>query len=443
MTADSRNLPKNPPNLYWKWIVWPLLAAIAVRAGWAHTFHPTPVSDFAWYFERAISIAQGRGYSVDGAPTAFWPVGYPGALGILFAFTGPSLLAAKVLNLLAAAMSVVLTALVAARLQLPRPVGIVAAWIVALNPNTIAYVALLASEPLSTAILLAAVERHLAGLNGDRTWRTWLVGGILYGLAILCKPHTVLVPIAVTIAAHGPGKWRTGLSLLGVGLLTVLPWCLRNSLTFGRPLFVSTNGGYNLLIGANPEADGKWMEVRTDLERGSAEGEYDRVFQTKAVDFITSRPLDYLQLAPLKIRNLFAPGNEGLHWTVAGTDKLDTARRSALASLKPIASVYSAGLGLLALIGLFRGIRSRSAWICAAIVGVFLLTAAVFFGESRFLLPASPFLAILTAIAFSGAGSRSPGSASGPEDGGDRSSPRPKAGRSGRRHRRTDPGGLR
>ena len=42
------------------------------------------ISDFLWYFERAREIATGDGYAIDGHLTAFWPVGWPGALALLF-----------------------------------------------------------------------------------------------------------------------------------------------------------------------------------------------------------------------------------------------------------------------------------------------------------------------------------------------------------------------
>lgn len=43
-------------------------------------------SDARWYFSRGLGIANGDGYSEGGYPTAYWPVGYPGFLGILFFF---------------------------------------------------------------------------------------------------------------------------------------------------------------------------------------------------------------------------------------------------------------------------------------------------------------------------------------------------------------------
>ena len=77
-----------------------LLVALAVRLIWATVFDPTPVSDFGWYHARAIDMAAGAGYTVDGVPTAYWPVGYPATLAAVFRLFGPSLLAARILNAL-------------------------------------------------------------------------------------------------------------------------------------------------------------------------------------------------------------------------------------------------------------------------------------------------------------------------------------------------------
>ena len=67
-------------------IFWVGLAAI-MRLFWIFAVDTQPVSDFNWYFERAIEISRGNGYSIDGKPTAFWPVGYPAFVGIvLFVF---------------------------------------------------------------------------------------------------------------------------------------------------------------------------------------------------------------------------------------------------------------------------------------------------------------------------------------------------------------------
>ena len=47
-------------------------------------------SDNLWYYNRAVALATGQGYSEGGIPTAYWPPGWPGLLGLLFWTFGPS-----------------------------------------------------------------------------------------------------------------------------------------------------------------------------------------------------------------------------------------------------------------------------------------------------------------------------------------------------------------
>jgi hypothetical protein len=60
-------------------------------------------SDAAWYLGRASGIAAGEGYTEGGYPTAYWPVGYPGFLGVLFYLFGENALVGQAANLLMAA----------------------------------------------------------------------------------------------------------------------------------------------------------------------------------------------------------------------------------------------------------------------------------------------------------------------------------------------------
>jgi phosphoglycerol transferase MdoB-like AlkP superfamily enzyme len=61
-----------------------VLASVVPRLVLLFTASGLPVSDAKWYFDRAVSIVHGNGYAFDGVPTAFWPVGYPGFLALLF-----------------------------------------------------------------------------------------------------------------------------------------------------------------------------------------------------------------------------------------------------------------------------------------------------------------------------------------------------------------------
>jgi hypothetical protein len=76
------------------WVIFAALVGLRLIAilAWVE-----PSSDAAWYFSRAAMLADGRGYLGDhGAPTAYWPPGWPLALSVLFRLTGPAIWAGLV-----------------------------------------------------------------------------------------------------------------------------------------------------------------------------------------------------------------------------------------------------------------------------------------------------------------------------------------------------------
>jgi len=71
-----------------------LAISFVIRMSWIILISPEPVCDFEYYYNFGISIAQGRGFAwKNGILTAFWPVGYPAFLGMVFYVCGPPLFA--------------------------------------------------------------------------------------------------------------------------------------------------------------------------------------------------------------------------------------------------------------------------------------------------------------------------------------------------------------
>ncbi|MEW6772090.1 MAG: hypothetical protein AB1330_11985, partial [Bacillota bacterium] len=83
--------------------------AFLLRLTWNLTVHTYPISDFAWYHERAVGLIQGEGYSVDGRPTAYWPIGYPLFLAVVYKVFGPHFYVAKAFNIMMSSATVGLT----------------------------------------------------------------------------------------------------------------------------------------------------------------------------------------------------------------------------------------------------------------------------------------------------------------------------------------------
>ena len=102
--------------------------------------------DSDWYVGRGAEIANGRGYNLKGVLTAYWPVGWPAVLAGLFSITGVSTFAAQLLNAAMGTLCCLLTAVFGERVSHSRAVGNLAAFLIAVYPNQIAYVPLISTE---------------------------------------------------------------------------------------------------------------------------------------------------------------------------------------------------------------------------------------------------------------------------------------------------------
>ena len=72
-----------------------LLAAFSFRLVWVLAFQTPPGPDAVSYDELGWRLASGQGYvDDDGRPTAYWPVGYPALLSVVYLVWGHSWLAA-------------------------------------------------------------------------------------------------------------------------------------------------------------------------------------------------------------------------------------------------------------------------------------------------------------------------------------------------------------
>jgi hypothetical protein len=108
------------------------------------------------------------------------------------------------------------------------------------------------------------------------------------------------------------------LGVTGLALCVCLPWTFRNCARMDRCVFVSANGGWNLLIGSAPEANGSWIPVEgatvpAECRSVFGEAEKDRCFGHAGAANIRRHPLAYLRLIPRKLAVTFdyfgAPGH--------------------------------------------------------------------------------------------------------------------------------------
>jgi 4-amino-4-deoxy-L-arabinose transferase-like glycosyltransferase len=229
-----------------------LLPRLYVAIAWSRE----PVWDGHYYHLGAERLAEGFGYSEDALvaghvvwrPWIHYPVGYSFVLSLFYRVFGPGLLVAPVLNALLGGAVAAVVHRIGRHFTTPGR-AMLAAALVALHPGLIAYSPLVMTEVLATTLLLTA---GLLLLAWPDTWRAYLGAGAVLGVATLVRPDSLLALPLVALMGGKPftkSLVRT-LASLAVALVVVLPWTYRNCQTLDGCALVSTNGGWNLAIGA-------------------------------------------------------------------------------------------------------------------------------------------------------------------------------------------------
>ncbi len=432
---------------------------LAVRLGvvaWAWGRIP-PVADGAYYQVVAQRIAAGHGYTwlwPDGVvtPAAHYPVGYPAMVGALYAVFGAAPGVAMTLNAVLGSLGVLACHRIAASAT-GRAGALTGGIVVALHPALVAYTPALMTEGVVAALLASAgalaVEARTA--RGPREHALRVAAAVAIGVTTLVRPQSVLVAPFLGLVSARPGiGWSGALRAAALttflALVTVSPWSLRNCLRMGTPpgtlarqgcVFVSANGGWNLLIGAVPEAAGQWIPIEgprvpPDCREVFGEVEKDRCFGRAGARHVREAPLRWLALVPAKLASTFDAcgaasytlntANEGAFGDRArvwldvvetiwqrlvllaalvaigragwrGREGSPGVRRWLLAAVLLVSIAAALGrhgwvgyLGLVAGAGLIGRDLSRHppAALAAAVVGTTALAHAVFFGAGRY-----------------------------------------------------------
>ena len=241
-----------------------LAVALVLRVAWCFHAARLPgggLHDPNFYYLYGQQLANGLGYRLlDGAPTAYYPPGYPIALAPfmwlgyrwpLNTFTSPEVGIVATLNIAWQLGTIALTYFVARRVT-GRPVaGYLAAGVLALWPNLIFHTAAALTESLFLCLLLIALLLAVQapwGLGWER-WRIVAVGGVL-GVATLVRPVTAPVfPLLVIVFLVARAGWRRAIvqtvAIGAVAVAVLVPWAIRNAVVMDQ-VTLSTNTGDNL-----------------------------------------------------------------------------------------------------------------------------------------------------------------------------------------------------
>jgi len=328
--APARAGGQPDSSLFVRDACWLATLAFALRlliVLWAKDRFP-PADDGTFYHAVAQRIAHGQGYTwlwPDGAVSyaAHYPVGYPALLGLAYAVFGSQPVVGMLLNALLGAFAVFAAQRCVIRYASRRQ-ALIAALLLALHPGLVFYTPALMTEGVTAEVLVIATWLSLrVGSSAGFRWRLLGLGACLGALCLVRPQILILAPIFGFFALesreprYGERALR-GLLVTGLALAVCLPWTLRNCARMDRCVFVSANGGWNLLIGSAPEANGAWIPIEgasvpAPCRNVFGEAEKDRCFGQAGMQNIRQHPLSFLKLVPQKLSVTFdyfgAPGH--------------------------------------------------------------------------------------------------------------------------------------
>ncbi|WP_437279443.1 glycosyltransferase family 39 protein [Sorangium sp. So ce375] len=307
-----------------------LLPRLYVAIAWARE----PVWDGHYYDFGARRVAAGLGYSDDlivggqavWHPWCHYPVGYSGFLALVYRLFGDGPRAATVANAVTGALLVVVVHRLARYAATPARAR-VAALLAALSPGLIVYAALLMTEPLAALGLVTAPWLLARDAARGRPVRGAILAGVALGLSALVRPQSLLcAPALALLAMRGPegtasggaatasggaAAWKRGALAAALSAATALavvaPWTIRNCRVMDGCALVSTNGGWNLAIGAFPRATGRFETLRPGDGCPVARGQVaqDRCWMAAGIQWIKNDPGRWLALIPRKLSFTF------------------------------------------------------------------------------------------------------------------------------------------
>lgn len=384
-----------------------LALALALRAAWAAAVPVQPLSDGHAYDVLAQNIWNGTGYGwLPGEPTAYWAPGTPFVYAFLFFIFGHTYTPIVILNLLLGVFVVAAAMQLAAGWFNPR-VGLLTGVVLALWLNLIEFTTILASELLFCALLLGAL---LAWTHPVQSWQRRAIGaGVLLAAACYVRPVALALPLVFFILEWLRARKNAQVNALKSGLgsavllvvvmaLVIAPWSVRNTLTFGHFILLTTNGGGVFWSGNNPNSNGASMDMQPTLPSDNM-SEQDAYLTARALAYIGAHPLAFGAGIVEKIVLTHSRESIGIAWNQAGLERWGNAVILALKIANslfwfPVFGLALAGIGILLWQNGWRALVTQPVILLWA---YFALAHAVILAQDRYHIPSIPAIAMLAA----------------------------------------------
>lgn len=397
-----------------------LVVAVLVRLAWAAYAAGAGPAFFASgdqhsYWSLGLSIADGDGYTLPssgGEPSAYYPVGFPLILGGLYFLSNKTPLPDGEVwitagyHIVIGAVIVWLVHLIATTVFDAR-VALIAAWLVALFPNLVYSVATFSVELTFIAAMLAALAVAVRSdwASGEQlTTRRLVLIGLALGVATLVRPFALPLlgglALATWQSTHRARVVLRSVAIpVGVVLLVLTPWTLRNAVELDAFVPISTNLGDTLCMDRTEDANGEFRFADEDgcADPSMAEVERNGTNATKALLFALGHPLKEAELVGLRTFRMMEHDHTSLE-EIEANGSLSFTGTTQGTVFGGLADWWFYVVGTLALVGAW--VDRRRLWATPARTLILVTASALLlipiglWGNPRFHVPLLPFLAI-------------------------------------------------
>jgi 4-amino-4-deoxy-L-arabinose transferase-like glycosyltransferase len=388
-----------------------LLLAFALRLGWSVT-RPSDDASIAQLPDQREYLDLGRSLLSSGTLAmgdarfndvvrAFRMPGYPAFIAACGGHVTVVRVVQAVLD-----TSTVLAVIWLARRWLSMRLAILAGLAITLDPLHVYFSGLILSETTFAVLLTWGMACLVHGaspvaLASRRPHVTWIVGVILLIASIYIRPSAIAFPLVLAFFAmlaearspeFLPGRRLPVLGIVAlVTFLALLPWAMRNRGLLGRPIFTTTNDGFTLYDGLNPDATGasdqSWVD-QWPLLPNLSEVQRSDYLKGKAIAFAREHPGRVLAMVPAKLARTWSP------WPLS--------REFGSTRNVVISMLHAVPLFVLALVGMWNLSLRRTARLFLLVPAIAItIMHGLTVGSLRYRMPADATLAVLAVAAFS------------------------------------------
>ena len=322
-------------------------------------------------------------------PTTYRPPAMPYLLSIVYAVTGRSFTAWRLVNCAITAGAVTTAAVIAAQFS-GLPAAAITAVILLQSRELTRYSGMFMTEPLATLMLtLLAWSWATNARDGWTTRRAIASGAAMGGLLAARTIFILTTPILLIL----PGRdrsfgstlaWKTKAICLAVAIVVISPWWIRNIVVLDAFMPLGTQGGINLPMGFGPRA------LRSQGIWASNPGDGWPEIAALKLDVVTSEVMLAKHRQKLTLNWMLENPRSVLHlmWLHVSQE------------LKPGRDFYSRWLLPAAALSAIVLWRYPGVWVLVLMVcGNILSVAMTYSAGGRFMVPLQPLLAALVGAA--------------------------------------------